>query len=67
MKTKNKTVISPATADETEVLVRLAAPAETAWFDQQMADRHFQGAGRPVGDYLRQVVEVGGAARALLV
>jgi hypothetical protein len=67
MKTKNHTSLSPETAEETEVRVRLAAPDETAWFDQQLADRHYLGAGRPVGDYLRQVVEVRGAVRALLV
>src|SRR5450631_4353740 len=54
-------------ADSTEVQVRTATSAEVAWFDQQLADRHYLGAGRPVGDYLRQVVEVRGVARALLV
>lgn len=49
------------------VRVRVAAPGEHAWFDQQMADHHYLGAGRPVGDYLRQIVEVHGRPAALLV
>jgi hypothetical protein len=53
MKTKNQTILSPDATDEAGVRVRLAAPDETAWFDQQLADRHYLGAGRPVGDYLR--------------
>lgn len=32
-----------------------------------MADRHYLGAGRPVGDYLRQIVELHGRPAALLV
>jgi hypothetical protein len=49
------------------IRVRVAAPGEHAWFDQQMADHHYLGAGRPVGDYLRQIVEVLGRPAALLV
>jgi hypothetical protein len=41
--------------------------AEFTWFDGLLADQHYLGAGRPVGDYLRQVVEVDGKAAALLV
>ena len=52
---------------EAAVRVRVAAPGEHAWFDQQMADHHYLGAGRPVGDYLRQIVEVHGRPAALLV
>lgn len=37
------------------------------WFDRQLADHHYLGAGRAIGDYLRQVVEVDGRAAALLV
>lgn len=47
--------------------VRTATAEEHAWFDQQMADRHYLGAGRSVGDYLRQIVEVRGRPVALLV
>src|SRR3974390_211495 len=49
------------------VNVRIAADAEWAWFDGLLADKHYLGAGRAVGDYLRQVVEVDGKAVALLV
>jgi hypothetical protein len=56
-----------AAADAAEVQVRTVTPAEVAWFDQQLADRHYLGAGQPVGDYLRQVVEVRGRPAALLV
>ena len=49
------------------VNVRVASDAELAWFDGLLADKHYLGAGRAVGDYLRQVVEVDGKAVALLV
>lgn len=49
------------------IRVRVAAPGEHAWFDEQMADHHYLGAGCPVGDYLRQIVEVHGRPAALLV
>lgn len=47
--------------------VRVAAPAEAAAFDVQLATHHYLGAGRPVGDYLRQFVERDGVPVALLV
>jgi hypothetical protein len=47
--------------------VRVAAPAEAAAFDAQLATHHYLGAGRPVGDYLRQFVERDGVPVALLV
>lgn len=47
--------------------VRIPSDAEVAWFDGLLADKHYLGAGRPVGDYLRQVVEVDRKAVALLV
>ncbi len=50
-----------------EIDVQIVAAPEVAWFDQQMADHHYLGAGRPVGDYLRQVVSVRGRPVALLV
>jgi hypothetical protein len=37
--------------------VRVPAPDQCAAFDQQLAAQHYLGAGRPVGDYLRQIVE----------
>ena len=47
--------------------VRVPAPEQVAWFDGLLADQHYLGAGRPVGDYLRQVVERDGLPVALLV
>jgi hypothetical protein len=47
--------------------VRVAGAGEVAWFDQQLADHHYLGAGRAVGDYLRQIVTVRGMPAALLV
>lgn len=49
------------------VSVRIAVEREIGWFDGVLADKHYLGAGRPVGDYLRQVVEVDGKAVAMLV
>jgi hypothetical protein len=37
------------------------------WFDQLLAAKHYLGVGRPVGNYLRQVVALEGQAVALLV
>jgi hypothetical protein len=47
--------------------VRIPGDREVGWFDGLLADKHYLGAGRPVGDYLRQVVEVDRKAVALLV
>lgn len=55
------------TAGRGELDVAVVAAGECAWFDQQLAGRHYLGAGRAVGDYLRQVVRVRGRAVALLV
>ena len=48
-----------------DVWVARAKAAE--WFDRQLGDHHYLGAGRPVGDYLRQVVVLEGQPVALLV
>jgi hypothetical protein len=37
------------------------------WFDQQLGEHHYLGAGRSVGDYLRQIVTLEGKPVALLV
>ncbi len=50
-----------------EVAVETIRESQVAWFDQQLADGHYLGAGRAVGDDLRQVVKVRGRAAALLV
>jgi len=47
--------------------VRVPTPEEFAAFDQQLTAQHYLGAGRPIGDYLRQVVEHQGQPVALLV
>jgi hypothetical protein len=47
--------------------VRVARPEEKTWFDEQLGQHHYLGAGRAVGDYLRQVIEQGGQPVALLV
>jgi hypothetical protein len=47
--------------------VRVPSTQEFSWFDGLLADHHYLGAGRSVGDYLRQVVERDGKAVALLV
>src|SRR5437016_9184902 len=48
-----------------EVCVATAQQAER--FDQQLGEHHYLGAGRPVGDYLRQIVALDGKPVALLV
>lgn len=47
--------------------MKVVAPADYAEFDREMAEQHYLGAGRPVGDYLRQRVSVRGRPAALLV
>lgn len=49
------------------VVVEVVASDRVAWFDTQLRDHHYLGAGRPVGDYLRQIVSVRGRPAALLV
>ena len=57
-----------ASSPQTSILsVRVPALDQFAAFDQQLAARHYLGAGRPVGDYLRQIVERDGRPVALLV
>lgn len=55
------------TAHSAALTVRVAWPAEAAAFDAQLTSHHYLGAGRPVGDYLRQFVERDGVPVALLV
>ena len=54
-------------ATRSSIAVRVPLADEIGWFDGLLADRHYLGAGQPVGDYLRQVVEHAGQAVALLV
>jgi hypothetical protein len=53
--------------DSSDLEVRVATAQEIPWFDQQLGEHHYLGAGRPVGDYLRQVVSWQGKPVALLV
>ena len=62
----NREENDPETGEgEVEVAV-MSGAAEAAWFDEQLAQGHYLGAGRSVGDYLRQVVRQGGRPVALL-
>ena len=63
MKTSDSTAPQSAPA----LTVRVAQPHEGVAFDAQLASHHDLGAGRPVGDYLRQFVEQDGRPVALLV
>jgi len=65
MKAQNDWVVLENKSDS--VSVRVASDTELAWFDALLADKHYLGAGRAVGDYLRQVVEVEGKPVAFLV
>lgn len=49
------------------ISVRVASEEDVPWFDGLLADHHYLGAGRAVGHYLRQVVEIAGQPVALLV
>lgn len=49
------------------ITVRLASAEQTQWFDAQMGQHHYLGAGQPIGDYLRQVIELNDQPVALLV
>jgi hypothetical protein len=53
-------------ASDQEVWVATTSK-DIEWFDQQMGEHHYLGAGRAVGDYLRQVVALEGKPVALLV
>lgn len=54
-------------APRSAITVRVPAPEEVEWFDGLLADHHHLGAGQPVGDYLRQLVECESRPVALLV
>jgi hypothetical protein len=65
MKTHFDSTSAPAA--EASILVRVPTEDELQWFDGELAANHYLGAGRPVGDYLRQVVTLAGQPVALLV
>lgn len=61
----NEQITEPSTADDLEV--GLLSHGQIQWFDQTLNDQHYLGAGRAVGDYLRQIVKQNGQPVALLV
>ncbi len=58
---------APESPTPATLSVRVSTPDPDAAFDPPFAARLYRGAGRPVGDYLRQIVERDGQAVALLV
>ena len=60
-------ISEPAKVRPSRLEVRVASAQDTEWFDQQLGEHHYLGAGRPVGDYLRQIVALDGKPVALLV
>jgi len=67
MKTQSSCDVVSAPAHCSALLVRVPCEDQVPWFDQLLGEHHYLGAGRPVGDYLRQVVEMEGRPVALLV
>jgi hypothetical protein len=65
MKTQTGLVLSEEA--RSIIVVRVPLAEEVEWFDGLLAGHHYLGAGQPVGDYLRQVVERDGQTVALLV
>src|SRR5580765_2860548 len=65
MKTQPRPVLSESF--RTSMVVRLPREDEIQWFDRLLAGHHYLGAGRRVGDYLRQAVEMDAKPVALLV
>jgi hypothetical protein len=64
---KRHLCVTPALSDRGAIEVRVATRDQLQWFDGLLADHHYLGAGRPVGDYLRQVVLLDQQPVALLV
>src|SRR5512141_2633307 len=65
MKAQTKVVTGQRCMGSVEA--RVVEDRKVGWFDRLLADKHYLGAGRPVGDYLRQVIELDGRPVALLV
>lgn len=49
------------------ITVRVATEEEYQWFDRMLSQHHYLRAGRSVGDYLRQVIEIDNQPVSLLV
>ena len=64
-----KDSISPAQSQSgaSTLKVGVAGQQDIGWFDGQLGQHHYLGAGRAVGDYLRQMVELEGQPVGLLV
>jgi hypothetical protein len=62
-----KPALAVPTPPPSSLSVRVPTADEFAAFDRQLADHHYLGAGRAVGDYLRQIIERDGRPVALLV
>ncbi|MCU0786183.1 MAG: DUF4338 domain-containing protein [Verrucomicrobia bacterium] len=60
-------IAAGSASERPEIEVEVVGAEGVAWFDRQLTERHYLKAGRPVGDYLRQVVKVRGRPAALLV
>lgn len=58
---------APVLSNRSAIEVRVATDDQLQWFDGLLAGHHYLGAGRPVGDYLRQVVLMDQQPVALLV
>jgi len=54
-------------AQSSVLTVEVPSNDQVGWFDGLLKDQHYLGAGHPVGDYLRQVVQINGRPVALLV
>src|SRR5512136_2682473 len=64
---KHSVAFESASRNGAELDVWVATERDVAWFDQQLGEHHYLGAGRPVGDYLRQVATWKDKPVALLV
>lgn len=58
----------PSTSSLTDIepVVRVAAERQIQEFDKQMGELHYLGTAKPVGDFLRQIVQIGERQVALL-
>ena len=64
---KHSVDFESASSSAGKLEVWVATSKDLQWFDQQLGEHHYLGAGRAVGDYLRQVVALNGKPVALLV
>jgi predicted transposase YbfD/YdcC len=64
---KDSLISEPTKVCPSRLEVWVATAQQAEWFDQQLGEHHYLGAGRSVGDYLRQIVTLEGKPVALLV